>query len=96
MAAPCVNGVGGRRLSGGARVRSLDGAEVCLDLRSFLAVAEVASAAAVPPVVLIVASVCWPLTEAPATTSLLHIEVKMALVGFIRTRPKHGAEDGAV
>jgi hypothetical protein len=57
-------------------------------------VAAVASAAAVPPVVLIVASVCSQ--KAPATTSLIHIEVKMALVGFIRTRPKHGAEDGAV
>jgi hypothetical protein len=34
------------------------------------------------------------LTEAPAP-SLLHIEVKMALVGFIGTRSEHGAEDAA-
>jgi hypothetical protein len=34
------------------------------------------------------------LTEAPAP-SLLHIEVKMALVGFIGTRSQHGAEDAA-
>jgi hypothetical protein len=34
------------------------------------------------------------LTDAPAP-SLLHIEVKMALVGFIGTRSEHGAEDAA-
>ena len=34
------------------------------------------------------------LTEAPAP-SLLHIEVKMALVGFIGPRSQHGAEDAA-
>jgi hypothetical protein len=34
------------------------------------------------------------LTEAPAS-SLLHIEVKMALMGFIGTRSEHGAEDAA-
>ena len=34
------------------------------------------------------------LTEAPAP-SLLHIEVKMALMGFIGTRSEHGAEDAA-
>jgi hypothetical protein len=40
--------------------------------------------------------VCWPasLTEAPAP-SLLHVKVKMALVGFIGTRSEHGAEDAA-
>ena len=34
------------------------------------------------------------LTEAPAP-SLLHIEVKMALVGLIGTRPQHRAKDAA-
>jgi len=68
-------------------------------LVTFLAVV-VASAAAVDLVVVLAASVCWlstveaSLTEAPAP-SLLHIEVKMALVGFIGTRSEHGAEDAA-
>ena len=60
--------------------------------------AALALAVAVDLERVLAASVCWlepSLTEAPAP-SLLHIEVKMALVGFIRTRPKHGAEDGAV
>ena len=66
---------------------------------TFLAVV-VASAAAVDLVVVLAASVCWistveaSLTEAPAP-SLLHIEVKMALVGLIGARPQHRAKDAA-
>ena len=62
--------------------------------------AEVAGAAAVALVVVLAAWVCLlstveaSLTEAPAP-SLLHVEVKMALVGFIGTRSEHGAEDAA-
>jgi hypothetical protein len=48
---------------------------------------------------LLLGSSCCPsveasLTEAPAP-SLLHIEVKMALVSFIGTRSEHGAEHAA-
>ena len=42
-------------------------------------------------------SVCWlepSLTEAP-TPSLLHIEMKMTLVGLIGARPQHRAKDAA-
>jgi hypothetical protein len=63
-------------------------------------VAAVALAVAVDLEGVLAASVCWlstveaSLTEAPAP-SLLHIEVKMALVGFIGTRSEHGAGDAA-
>ena len=65
-----------------------------------MAAAAVASAMAAVPAGVLAASVCWrstveaSLTEAPAPP-LLHIEVKMALVGFIGTRSEHGAEDAA-
>jgi hypothetical protein len=65
-----------------------------------VSVAAVASAAGLDSVAVLAASVCWlstnedSLTEAPAP-SLLHIKVKMALMGFIGTRPQHGAEDAA-
>ena len=71
-----------------------------LGVRERVAVAPVASAAEVDPVAVLVASVCClstveaSLTEAPAP-SLLHIDVKMALVGFIGTRSEHRAEDAA-
>jgi hypothetical protein len=69
-------------------------------ISNLLAGVAVASAVAVDLVVVLAASVCWlstveaSLTEAPAP-SLLHVEVKMALVGFIGTRSEHGAEDAA-
>jgi len=83
----------------GARTCEASTRTVWARLVTFLAVV-VASAAAVDLVVVLAASVCWlstveaSLTEAPAP-SLLHIEVKMALVGFIGTRSEHGAEDAA-
>jgi hypothetical protein len=67
---------------------------------TFLAVVMVALAVVVDQAVVLAASVCWlstveaSLTEAPAP-SLLHIEVKMALVGFISARPQHRAKDAA-
>ena len=61
--------------------------------------AAVASAAAVDPVEVLAASVCWLSVEASLTEarapSLLHVEMKMALVGLICTRPEHCAEDAA-
>ena len=49
--------------------------------------------------VVLAASVCWPSVEASLTEvtapSLLHIEVKMALVSVISTRSEHGAEYAA-
>ncbi len=84
----------------GARTCEASTRTVWARLVTFLAVVAVASAAAVDLVVVLAASVCWistveaSLTEAPAP-SLLHIEVKMALVGFIGTRSEHGAEDAA-
>jgi hypothetical protein len=67
--------------------------------RFLVAVASVALAAVAAPVVVLAASACWPsveasLTEAPAP-SLLHIEVKMTLVGFISTGSEHGAKGPA-
>ena len=83
----------------GARTCEASTRTIWARLVTFLAVV-VASAAAVDLVVVLAASVCWlstveaSLTEAPAP-SLLHVEVKMALVGFIGTRSEHGAEDAA-
>ena len=83
----------------GARTCEASTRTIWARLVTFLAVV-VASAAAVDLVVVLAASVCWlstveaSLTEALAP-SLLHIEVKMALVGFIGTRSEHGAEDAA-
>ena len=59
--------------------------------------AALALAVAVDLERVLAASVCWlepSLTEAPAP-SLLHIEVKMALVGLIGARPQHRAKDAA-
>ena len=83
----------------GARTCEASTRTIWARLVTFLAVV-VASAAAVDLVVVLAASVCWlstveaSLTKAPAP-SLLHVEVKMALVGFIGTRSEHGAEDAA-
>ena len=65
---------------------------------SFLGpMAALALAVAVDLERVLAAPVCWlepSLTEAPAP-SLLHIEVKMALVGLIGARPQHRAKDAA-
>ena len=84
----------------GARTCEASTRTVWARLVTFLAVVEVALAMAVDPVVVLAASVWWlstveaSLTEAPAP-SLLHIEVKMALVGLIGARPQHSAKDAA-
>ena len=62
--------------------------------------AAVASAVVADRAGVLAALVCWlstveaSLTDAPAP-SLLHIEVKMALVGLIGARPQHRAKDAA-